>query len=293
MRVAVTGSTGFLGSRLVTSLRERGHEVVRVVRPGSRPVEGPTVLADAAGLDGVDAVVHLAGEGIATKRWTDEQKRRILDSRVEGTTSLAKVLAGLDRKPRVLLSASGMDYYGDTGDEVVTEEHPRGTGFLADVCEAWESSTAPARDAGIRVAFLRTTMVLGQGGGALDKMLTLFKLGLGGRIGSGRQWWSWISVDDWVAATTFLLDADVHGPVNLGAPEPVRNLDFTKALGSVLHRPTVLPVPAFGPRLLLGRGLADTLLESSHRIAPAVLEREGFTFRHRDVTTAFRSVLGG
>jgi uncharacterized protein (TIGR01777 family) len=247
---------------------------------------------DRAAFEGVDAVVHLAGEGVATKRWSAEQKRRILDSRVQGTTLLASTLAALDRKPRVLLSASGMDFYGDTGDEPVTEAHPKGTGFLADVCEAWEGATAAAADAGIRTALLRTTMVLGDGGGALAKMLPLFKVGLGGRMGSGRQWWSWISVDDWVGAARFLLESDLGGPVNMGAPGPVTNAEFTKALASVLRRPAVVPVPAFGPRLLLGRELADTLLHVSHRIVPDALEGAGFAFRHPEVTSAFRAVLG-
>lgn len=299
MRVAVTGSTGLLGSRLVRDLRAAGDEVVRVVRPGSAGGDIDVVrwdpaagTIDAAALEGVDAVVHLAGEGIAEKRWTDEQKRRILDSRRQGTSVLAEALAGLDRPPSVLLSASGVDYYGDTGDDVVTEERGPGGGFLAEVCVAWEAAAQPAVDAGIRTAFLRTTMVLAAEGGALPRMLLPFKLGVGGRLGSGRQWWASISIDDWVAAARFLLVHDVAGPVNMAGPEPVRNADFTKALGAVLRRPTLLPTPSFAPKLLLGSELAETLLHASHRVEPAALARAGFTFRHPDVTSALRGVLG-
>lgn len=298
MRVAVTGSTGLLGSRLVDGLRTDGHDVLRMVRPSSRAAEGPTVRwdpatgdVDGAALEGVDAVVHLAGEGIAEKRWSPEQKRRILESRRQGTRVLAEAVAGLDRRPSVLLSGSGVDYYGNTGDEVVTEAHERGGGFLADVCLAWESATGPASDAGIRTVLLRTAMVLDADGGALAKMLPLFKVGVGGRIGSGRQWWAWITIDDWVRAARFLLDHDVTGAVNMAAPGPVRNADFTKALGVVLRRPTLLPTPSFGPKLVLGSELAETLLHSSHRVLPAALQAAGFTFEHPDITTALRDIL--
>ena len=290
MRVAVTGSTGFLGSRLIASLEGERHDVVRVRRPATWDPDAGTIDRDA--FEGVDAVVHLAGEGIAEKRWSDEQKRRILESRTKGTTLLAETLAGLDRRPAVLLSASGVDVYGDTGEEVVTEEHPAGTGWISDVCRAWEGATRPASDAGIRTVLLRTAMVLGRDGGALPRMLLPFKLGLGGRIGSGRQWWSWISIDDWVGAARFLLAGDLSGPVNMAAPEPVRNADFTKALGSVLRRPTILPTPSFAPKLLLGSELAETLLHSSHRVVPAALEAAGYPFAHLDVTSALRGVLG-
>lgn len=271
---------------------------MRIVRPGGSgrgitwdPAAG---TIDAAALEGVDAVVHLAGEGIATKRWDDEQKRRIVESRRQGTTVLAEAIAGLDRKPAVLLSGSAIGWYGDRGDERLTEESGPGTGFLPDVCQAWEGAAQPAVDAGVRTAFLRTGLVLDAGGGALGKMLRLFKLGLGGRLGPGTQWWSWVSIDDWVGAASFLLDGDgagVSGPVNLTGPAPVTNADFTKALGSVLRRPTFLPVPAFGPKLLLGGELAETLLFESQRVEPAVLEREGYPFRHRDITAALCAVL--
>lgn len=298
MRIAVTGSTGLIGSRLVADLGGAGHDVVRLVRPGSRTAVGGIVrwdpaagTIDAGALEGVDAVVHLAGEGIAAKRWTDEQKRRILESRREGTSLLAETLAGLARPPAVLLSGSAVGWYGDRGDEVLTESSGPGSGFLAEVCEAWETAAQPAVDAGIRTAFLRTGLVLDGKGGALAKMLPLFKLGLGGRMGSGRQWWSWVSIDDWVGAARFLLEHHITGPVNLTGPEPVTNAAFTKALGSVLRRPTVMPVPAFGPKLLLGGELAHELLSASQRVVPEVLEGAGFPFQHRDVTSALRAVL--
>lgn len=299
MRVAVTGSTGLIGSRLVARWRDDGHDVIRIVRPGTTDADGPTIRwdpgagdIDAAALEGLDAVVHLAGEGIAARRWSDEQKRRIRDSRTAGTRLLAEAVAGLARRPRVLLSGSAIGWYGDRGDEVLTEASAPGTGFLADVCREWEGAAGAAEAAGVRTVFLRTGLVLAADGGALAKMLLLFKLGVGGRMGSGRQWWSWIAIDDWVAAASFLVDADVAGPVNLTGPEPVTNAAFTKALGSVLRRPTLVPVPAFGPRLLLGRALAHELLSSSQRVEPAVLEEAGYQFRHRDVTAALRAVLG-
>lgn len=299
MRVAITGSTGLLGSRLVRDLRAAGHDVVRVVRPSSRADDGPVLhwdpeagTIDAAALEGLDAVVHLAGENIGARRWDDEQKRRIRDSRVQSTAVLAEALAGLATKPAVLLSASGADYYGDTGDEVVTEDDPAGSGFMAEVSVAWEGAARPAVDAGIRTCFLRSGIVLDAAGGALPRMLLPFKLGLGGRIGDGRQWWPWISLEDWAGAARFLLDHDVRGPVNLVGPEPVRNREFTAALGAVLHRPTLLPTPRIVPRLLLGDELARSLLYVSHRNLPAVLEAAGYDFRHPDVASAFRAALG-
>jgi uncharacterized protein len=289
MRVAVTGSSGFLGSRLVADLTAAGHDVVRVRRPQTWDPDAGTI--DAAALEGIDAAVHLAGEGIAEKRWDGEQKRRILESRTKGTALLARTLASLDRPPAVLLSGSAMGVYGDRGDEVLTEASAPGDGFLPDVCRAWEAAARPAVDAGIRTAFLRTGLVLDRRGGALGKMLPLFKLGVGGRLGNGRQWWSWISLDDWVGAVRFLLDHDVAGPVNLTGPAPVTNAEFTKALGTVVRRPTALPVPSFGPRLLLGKELAHELLFTSLRVEPQVLEQAGYAFQHRDVTSALRAVV--
>lgn len=297
MDIAVTGATGFIGSALVDALRSDGHRVATLAR-GDRPAGVDTVrwdpaagTIDAASLDGIDAVVHLAGEPIGARRWNDEVKRRILDSRVRGTDLLARTLADLNRPPSVLLSGSAIGVYGERGDDVLTERSPAGSGFLADVVTAWEAATEPATAAGIRVAHLRTGIVLGPGGGALGKILPLFRFGLGGRLGSGRQWWSWISLTDEVRAIRFLLDADVSGPVDLTAPEPVTNATFTKALGRALGRPTVLPVPRFGPNLLLGSELATELLFTSQRVLPAVLDGAGFAFEHRALPDALRAEL--
>jgi uncharacterized protein len=297
MKVAITGSSGLIGSSLVGALRGAGHTALRLVRhdhPGPDEVawDPDAGTIDAAALEGVDAVVNLAGAGIGDQRWTDERKRLILESRVRSTTLLCETLAGLDRRPAVLLSASGVDYYGDTGDAVITEEAPPGEGFLTDVCLQWEGATAAAQSAGIRTVLLRTGIVQSADGGALKKTLLPFKLGIGGRLGSGQQWWSWISIDDHVRAMLHLIDSDVTGPANLTAPNPVTNQEYTKALGRELGRPTLLPIPSFGPRLLLGKELADTLLQSSHRVVPAVLEASGFEFRHPSIELCLAAVLG-
>jgi uncharacterized protein (TIGR01777 family) len=284
VRVAVTGSHGFIGSALVPSLERGGHDVVRVTRDASGEL-------DTGALFGADAVVHLAGEGVASKRWTPEQKRRVLESRTKGTSSVAETIAGLARKPQVLLSASAIGYYGDRGDEVLTETSSPGAGFLADVCVQWEAACAPAETAGIRVAQLRTGIVVSSSGGAVAKTLRLFKLGLGGRIGSGKQYWSWISLTDEIGAIAWLLEHEVSGPVNLTGPEPVTNAEFTKAVGRALHRPTFLPVPKLGPRLVLGREAADEVVSFSQRVEPAVLAREGYRFVHPTVDEATRAEL--
>lgn len=299
MRVALTGSSGLIGSALVRSLEGDGHGVVRVVRSASAggdhgatvtwdPVQG---TIDAAGLEGVDAAVHLAGAGIGDERWSDGRKRVILESRTKGTALLARTLAGLAAPPAVLLSGSAVGYYGDRGVEVCTETSPAGTGYLAEVCEAWEAAATPAVEAGIRTAFLRTGIVQTKAGGALKKTLPLFKLGLGGRFGSGKQWWSWISLADEVGAIRHLLDHDVSGPVNLTAPAPVTNAEYTSTLGSVLGRPTVLPVPSFGPKLVLGAEGAKAMLLDGQRVVPVVLEREGYSFRHSTLEAALRAEL--
>lgn len=295
MRVAITGASGFIGSALTTSLHQDGHEVLRIGRSPSGagavrwdPAAG---TLDADPLEGVDAVVHLAGEGIAEKRWSEEQKRRIRDSRVQGTTLVANTLAELGAKPRVLVSGSGIDAYGDRGDEVLTESSSRGESFLADVVRDWEAATAPAEAAGIRVAHLRTGIVLGKDGGALPRMVQLARFGLLGKIGSGRQWWSWITLDDQVRAIRHLIDAEVAGPVNLCTPNPATNADFTKALGRVLNRPTFLPIPSFGPKLVLGSELAETLLLESKRAQPEKLLQSGFHFDHDEIEPALRHVL--
>lgn len=296
MDIAVTGASGLIGRALTRRLTDGGHRVLRLVRPGSSggsdtavwdPVAG---TIDAASLEGIDGVVHLAGEGIAEKKWTVEQQARILDSRVDGTTLLATTLAGLGSKPSVFLSGSAIGFYGDTGDRPTDESGAAGSDFPARVCVAWEAAASPAVDAGIRTAFLRTGIVMSTEGGALAKQLPFFKLGLGGRAGSGRQYLSWITLRDEVRAIEFLLDADVSGPVNLNAPNPSTNSEFTKTLGRVLGRPTTI-LPMFGPRLLYGRELADSLLLTSQRIVPAVLAEAGFAFDDPELEGALRAVL--
>jgi hypothetical protein len=295
MRIAITGSSGFIGSALVRSLEADGHTAVRVVRrdgvPGSIRWDIDAGEIESAGLEGLDGVVHLAGEGVAERRWTEEQKRRILESRTKGTALLAQALAGLTTKPPVLVSGAGMDFYGDRGDEQLTETSAKGTGFLSDVVAAWEEATAPAAAAGIRVARIRTSMVLDADGGALPRLVALARFGLLGKLGSGKQWMSWISLADEVGAIRFLLDHDVAGPVNLASPGPVTNAVFTKILGRVLHRPAFLRVPTFGPRLLLGRELAQALLFDSKRVAPEVLLDAGYEFEHTELETTLRELL--
>ena len=296
MDVVVTGASGLIGTALVDALGRAGHRPVKLVRRASRGADeiswDPKAgTLDAASLDGMGGVVHLAGAGIADHRWTDAYKRELVDSRTGPTTLLATTLAGLTRPPTVLVSGSAVGWYGDRGDAVLTEASERGTGFLSDVCRDWEAATQPASDAGIRVAHLRTGIVLSAKGGALAKQLPLFKLGLGGRLGSGRQWTSWVSIDDEVGAIVHLLTADVTGAVNGTAPNPVTNADFTKALGTALKRPTVFPIPRFGPKLLFGREMANTLLFEGARILPTVLESSGFAFRHPELGEALTALL--
>lgn len=297
MHVGITGASGLIGTALGEHLRSNGHQVTPIVRRaasadeiGWDPGAGRLDPADIATLD---AVVHLAGAGIGDHRWTDEYKRTLMDSRVDGTTLLAGVLAELgDDGPQTLLSGSAIGFYGDRGDEIVDEKSPSGDGFLAEICRAWEAGTLPASAAGVRVAHLRTGIVLSGQGGALTKMLPLFKVGAGGRFGSGEQWMSWISITDEVRAITHLLTADVEGPVNLTAPNPVTNREFADTLGDVLHRPSFIPVPKFGPKLLLGGELADALLFEGQRVDAAVLGAdENFSFAHPDLATALRAVL--
>jgi uncharacterized protein (TIGR01777 family) len=296
-RYAVTGSTGLIGRALVASLEADRHEVVRLVRPGTASSgarwdpEAGTI--EAGELEGLDGVVHLAGEGIAGKRWTDEQKRRIIESRRAGTSLLARTLAELESKPPVLVSGSAIGFYGDRGDEVLTEASAPGRGFLTEIVEAWEAAAQPAVDAGIRTVFLRTGIVLAGDGGVLGKLKLLFRLGLGGKLGSGRQWMSPISIADEVAVIRFLLDGSLAGPVNAVAPHPVTNAEFTKAIGAAVHRPTFLAVPRFGPRLLLGRELADNLLFVSQRVEPRALLDAGFEFRHPTIASQVGFALKG
>ncbi|MFM7618037.1 MAG: TIGR01777 family oxidoreductase [Actinomycetes bacterium] len=300
MDIAVTGSNGLIGSALIRSLEADGHSVRRLVRGGStgagRVAWDPAAgTIDAVGLEGVDAVVHLAGEGIGERRWTPEQKQRILESRTLGTDLIARTIAGLPTPPRVLVSASAVGWYGgQRGDEVLTEASaaPATPDFLARVCVDWEAATAPAEAAGIRTVHLRTGIVLTPSGGALGRMVTPFKLGLGGRIGSGKQWMSWISIDDEVGAIRHALTTEgLAGAVNATAPEPVTNAGFTKALGAAVHRPTILPTPLTPLRAVYGRELVDALLVGGQRVFPAALEASGYTFAHRDLASGLRAVL--
>ncbi len=297
MRIAITGSSGLIGSALVTSLEADGHTAVRVVRSdaGAGTVRWDIDAGhiDAAGLEGLDGVVHLAGEGIGEKRWTDEQKRRILESRTKGTALLVDALTSLTVKPPVLVSGSAIGFYGNRGDEQLTETSERGTGFLSDVVDAWEAAAEPAAAAGIRVPRIRTGIVLAAHGGVLHRLAGLARFGLLGKLGSGRQWMSWISLADEVGAIRFLLEHDVTGPVNLTGPGPVTNAVFTKALGRVLHRPTVLPVPSFGPKLLVGAELAQALLYDGQRVLPEVLLDAGYEFEHTDLEPTLEAMLNG
>ena len=289
MKIVVTGSTGLVGSALVPSFASAGHEVVRLKRPSHWDPEKRTV--DLAAFAGVDAVVHLAGESIASGRWTAARKERILESRVTGTKLIAETIGRLDPPPQVLVSASAIGYYGDRGNEVLREESGPGTGFLPQVCRQWEAATDAATGKGIRVVHLRTGLVLSGKGGAMGKMLLPFKMGAGGKIGSGDQYWSWISIDDLCAAIAHCVrTTGLHGPVNTVSPSPVTNLEFTKALGRVLGRPTIFPMPAFAARIALGE-MADALLLASARVEPAKLLASGFVFRHKDVEPALRQIL--
>ncbi len=297
MQVGITGASGLIGTALTERLRATGHVITPLVRHTPAPGEigwNPSAgELDPADLAPLDAIVHLAGAGIGDHRWTDEYKQTLLRSRVDTTSLLARSIAELGEDgPNVLLSGSAIGFYGARGDEVVDEESVSGDGFLAEICRAWEASTAPAEAAGVRVAHLRTGIVLSADGGALAKMLPLFKIGAGGRFGSGEQWMSWISITDEVRAIEHLLTADVEGPVNLTAPNPVRNREFADTLGDVLNRPTFLPVPRFGPKLLLGAELADALLFDGQRVRSGVLGGDdGFSFSHPDLTTALRAML--
>lgn len=289
----VAGASGLIGGALVRSLTADGHEVVRLVRRAPR---GPDEVrwdpeagrVDTAGLAGCDAVVNLAGAGVGDHRWTDAYKTRIRESRVRGTTALAEAVAGLDRKPRVLVNGSAVGYYGETGDRAVDEDAPAGEGFLPSVCVAWEGATAPAREAGVRTVFARTGLVVSGRGGAWGRLFPLFKAGLGGRMGDGRQYWSYIALHDEVAALRHLLDTEgLSGPVNLTAPTPLTNAEITAAMGRVLRRPTLFTVPAPVLRTVLGEMSGDVL--GSARVLPKRLLESGFTFAFPDIEAAVRA----
>jgi hypothetical protein len=296
MRIVATGSTGLIGSALVRVLRADGHEVRRLVRRAPRAADesewDPARRTVAAGaLDGVDAVVHLAGVGVGDKRWSESRKQAILASRVDSTTTIAEAVAANRDDVKVLISASAVGWYGDRGDAVLDEADGRGAGFLADVVEAWEASTAAASSAGVRVVTIRSGVVLAAEGGALGKVLPLFKLGLGGKLGSGQQWLPWIALADEVGAIRFLLAHDeLSGPVNLSAPEPVRNSDYTAAIGRTLHRPTVARVPGIALRAALA-GFADEGVLVSQRVVPRKLLDAGYEFRYPDLDGALQAIV--
>jgi uncharacterized protein (TIGR01777 family) len=294
MKVAITGASGLIGSALVRDLRADGHEVLKLVR---REPAGPDEVrwspggsVDTERLEGCDAVVHLAGAGIASRLWTESYKRKIRDSRVDGTTTLAEAIAGMDAKPRVLVSGSAIGYYGDGGDRELDEESPSGDDFLSGVVREWEAAAVPAAQAGVRVVHPRTGVVLAKEGGMLGTTLPLFKLGLGGKLGDGRQWISWIAMADYLAALRLLIDSDLEGPVNMTAPFPVRNAGYTRTLGRVLGRPTVFTVPRFVLKAAL-RELADEAPLVSQRVLPRRLEKAGFTFGLPELEPALRAVL--
>ncbi len=299
MRVAVSGSAGLVGSGVVAVLVAAGHEVVRLVR--RVPADGEKAVrwdpakgeVDAAGLEGLDAVVHLAGENVGSGRWTPARKAAIRDSRVAGTRLLCDAVAGLARPPGTLVCASAIGYYGDRGEETLTEESPPGTGFLAGVCREWEAASETTARSGIRVVTLRIGVVLSANGGALSRMLPLFRAGLGGVMGTGKQYMSWISLDDLVGIVLHALACpDLRGPVNAVAPAPVTNREFTAVLGKALSRPAPLPVPAFALRLAVGREMADALLLASARVVPRRLEETGYRFRFPEIGEALRHLLG-
>lgn len=296
-KVIVSGASGLVGSELLPLLQDGGYEVSRLVREDSA-VDGGDVFwdpaggeLDAAALDGAEAVVHLAGENIAAGRWNNARKKRIRESRVDGTKLVCARLAEMPTPPKVLICASAIGYYGHRGDETLTEESPVGEGFLPDVCREWEESTEAATSAGIRVIRLRIGIVLSPRGGALRKMLVPFKMGAGGKVGDGRQYMSWISLDDLAAAIVHCIkDESISGAVNAVSPEPVTNKVFTKTLGKVLRRPTMFPLPAFAAKIIFGE-MAEAMLLCSSRVVPEVLAESGFEFAHPGLESALRHQL--
>ena len=294
-RIAVTGASGLIGSALVRSLTADGHEVVRLVRRAARGAdevcwdpEGEYV--DAAALDGCDAVVNLAGAGVGDHRWTDAYKKTVRDSRVLGTAALAEAVAALDRPPRVWVNGSAIGFYGETGERAVDEDAPPGDGFLPSLCVEWEEATAPVQEAGVRTVFARTGLVVAKDGGAWAKLFPLFKAGVGGRFGDGRQYWSFVALHDEVAAIRHLIDTEgLSGPFNLTAPNPLTNREITAAMGRVMRRPSLFTVPAPALKLVLGEMSGDVL--GSQRVLPKRLLESGFTFAFPDIEGAIRAAL--
>lgn len=295
MRIVISGASGLIGTALVDKLVADGHTVSRLVRRDAStdeaswdPVSG---RLDPAVIDGCDAVINLSGANIGDKRWSDDYKLELMSSRVQTTELLANTMADVDHKPSVFLSGSAVGWYGDRGDERLDELSTPGEGFLSDLCQEWEASTLAAEKAGIRTVHLRTGIVLSPRGGALKKQLPLFKLGLGGRFGNGHQWQSWITIDDEIGAISHLLSAETCGAVNITAPNPVTNVEFTATLAKVLHRPAVLPVPGFAPKIVFGSEMVDALLLSGQRVLPTALQRSGYEFRHATLDVALAHLL--
>lgn len=297
MKILVTGASGLVGTALIPAVKAKGHEVLRLVRSAPNKAaseinwnpEQATIDADS--LEGIDAAIHLAGENIAEGRWTDEKKSRIRESRVKGTRLLSETLAQLKRKPQTLLSASATGFYGNRGDEVLTEQSASGEDFLSEVCREWELATQPAAQAGIRVANLRFGVILTGKGGALKKMMTPFKLGVGGKIGSGEQYMSWVALEDAVGAILFALETEsMRGPINVVAPQPVTNNEFTRTLGRALSRPTIFAVPKFAARLAFGE-VADALLLSSARVEPLRLKEAGYKFQYPALEATMHHII--
>lgn len=293
MKVAITGASGLLGTHLTRALRAAGHEVVRLVRhevrAGDEVTWNPsTGYVDLASLSGSDAVIHLAGAGLGDRPWTPAYKRLLMDSRVQGTDTIARAVAALEPQPKVLLTMAGVGYYGNPGDTELAEGSPAGDGYLAQIVVAWEAATAPAVEAGVRVAPMRTGLVVSGQGGAFGRLLQIFRLGIGGRLGSGRQWWSWVALHDYLRAVRFLLEHDeLSGPVNISSPEPLRNADATRALGRVVHRPAVIPVPGFALKLPF-QDFAEDLL-GGQRVLPRRLTEAGFVFDRPEFEGALRA----
>jgi uncharacterized protein (TIGR01777 family) len=295
MHVLISGASGLIGTALTERLRLDAHTATALVRRPARAGEirwdpaAASLPADA--LDGVDAIVNLAGAGINDHRWTDDYKRTLVDSRLHATKLLVEAIASTRTKPAVLVSGSAVGYYGDRGDELLDERAAPGDTILARLCVEWEAAAGRARDHGLRVVTIRTGIVLTPQGGALKKMLPLFKLGLGGKFGSGRQWQSWISLDDEVGAIAHLLGAGVDGACNLTAPNPVTNAEFTRTLAKSVHRPAVLPIPGFAPKLVLGGELVDALLMTGQRVVPSALQADGYAFTHPQLADALGALL--
>jgi uncharacterized protein (TIGR01777 family) len=297
MNILISGSSGLVGSELVTAFSHQGYRIKRMVRHDPQSADEiqwnpETGVSDKGKLEGMDAVVHLAGESIAEGRWNEAKKKKIRDSRVDGTSLLSQALARLSKPPKVFVCASASGYYGNRGDEVLLEDSAPGTMFLSHVCREWEEATSPAAQAGIRVINLRSSIILTAKGGALKKMLPPFKLGAGGKVGSGHQWWSWIALDDVIGIIDHVVRTDsIQGPVNNSTPNPVTNEEFTRTLAKVLHRPAIFPIPRFAARKIFGE-MADELLLCSFRMQPAKLIASGYVFKFPDLESALLHLLG-